>query len=63
MDHRQLPSWWKVAVTGTLAALAWTTTDMLANHHLDSLVLLNGAANGLLAGAALTPCISKKTVN
>lgn len=35
--------------------MAETTTDLLAGHEINGIVLLNGATNGLLAGLALAP--------
>ena len=58
MAHRSLPSWWKVAATGTLTSLAWATADLLAGHRASSLVVLNGTVNGLLAALALNPALS-----
>ena len=53
MDRGLPPEWRKSAAVGTLTALVWLTTDLLANDGLSLLVLCNALFNGFLAAVAL----------
>jgi len=49
------PTWRKPALVGLLTSVSCVTATLLAGHEMTALVLVNGATNGVLAVAALTP--------